>query len=429
MNKNEKQAFKEKGLAAAIVMAGMLCAGCGALDKQESGFVTRQDSSVIISVLAGQSTSDAGIEDMINEVVAEKFPEIRLEWECVDWGDAFSSQLQARLASGDVPDLIVGKAQDVAPYAKSGALEDFSIEGSEKIEEGALENVTIDGKMYGLPYNAWYQGVLYNKKIFSQYHLAVPETRTELDKTVAVLEKNGVVPFAAHFQEAWSTGNMTMQFMIGDVFEKEDDWGEKFRADKRSFTKNPVMQNCFEQNMYIKDHAFADALMIDQYESDKRFADGEAAMYLTGAWSLQAINQYSEDREYGIFPYPNSTGDASLIRETNMTFMIGKDSHHKEYVCKILEELLQNQKLMQEILDFTQTYSVVEGIQTEYESCIKDDVKRYEQEDRIVDATIGNSQLIWNFQNEIAENTFKWLNQELTLKEVLSEADKNRNNS
>lgn len=415
------------GVCVAVCATG--CTHPGTVENGQA-LVSKVDSEIVISVLAGQSTSDAGIEDMINEMAAEKYPNLKLEWECVDWGDSFNSQMQGKAAAGDIPDLIIGKAQDAVPYGRNGVIEPIYIEGMERIDEDVRKSVSIDGTMYGLPYNAWYQGVLYNKKIFEQYGLCVPKTRQELNEIVDKLESENIIPFASHFQETWNVGNTTMQFLIGDVFQKEEDWGGQFREEKVGFAKNPVIQKCFQQNEYVLSHSFADAMMIDQYECDKRFAEGGAAMYLTGSWSLQAFEQYAEEGGgYGIFPYPNLTGDSNLIKETNMTFMIGKGSSHKEQVEEILRELLKNEKLMQEILGFTQTYPVVEGMQINYRSSIQQDVERFEEEGRITDAARGNGQLVWSFQNLVAEETNKWLSGEQSLEDVLRYADQNRDSS
>lgn len=419
------------------IMAGLLTigivfgsSGCGSFGENERTLVSKEDSGIVISVLAGQSTTDAGVEDMINEVLAEKFPEVELEWECVDWGNTFSSQIQGRIASGDVPDLIIGKAQDVIPYAKAGAIEAISLEGIEKIDNNVLNSISYEGEVYGIPYNASYQGVLYNKTMFEEYGLSVPSTREELTEVTKQLKLLGKVPFATHFQESWNVGNLTMQFLIGDVFQNEADWGSRFREGKCHFQNNPLLQESFEQSKFLLENSFEDALIIDQYESDKRFAEGEAAMYLTGTWSLQAIEQYASDNnEYGIFPYPNAAGDAKLIKETNMTFMMGRGSKNKEQVEAILEELLSNEKLMQEILDFTQTYPVVEGVHISYQSCIHEDVDCYEEEGRVIDATAGNGQLIWTYQNGLAVETLDWLQGKKELSQVLSFADENRNDS
>ena len=417
-----------------IILTAVICAagicGCSLFGENEKNFVSKEDSGIVISVLAGQSTTDAGVEDMINEVMAEKFPDVELEWECVDWGDAFSSQIQGRIASGDVTDLIIGKAQDVIPYAKAGAIEPISLEGIEKIDDNVIGSITYEGNIYGIPYNASYQGVLYNKTMFEEYDLPIPATREELVEITDTLKRLGEIPFATHFQESWNVGNITMQFMIGDIFQKDAQWGDKFRAGEEQFTDSVLLKETFEQNQFLLEHSYSDALIIDQYESDKRFAEGEGAMYLTGTWSLQAIEQYADEEcEYGIFPYPNASGDAKLIKETNMTFMMGRGSKNKEQVEAILEELLSNEKLMQEILDFTQTYPVIEGVHISYESCIHEDVDYYEEEGAIIDATVGNGQLVWNYQNQLAAETLNWLQGKKELPQVFSFADENRNDS
>ncbi|OYO76173.1 hypothetical protein CG709_15870, partial [Lachnotalea glycerini] len=55
-------------------------------ETSESTEVTTKspDELVTLTVLAGQSSTDAGIEDMIDVALAEKYPNIKLNWECVD---------------------------------------------------------------------------------------------------------------------------------------------------------------------------------------------------------------------------------------------------------------------------------------------------------------------------------------------------------
>ena len=252
--------------AVAAVLLAAMCTGC-------SGKTTEKEEQIVLRVLAGQSTSDAGVEDMIDEWLEEHHPEVTLEWECVDWGDRFSAQIRGRIAAGDLPDLLIGKAQDVQAYAGSGNLGTFPESCSSQIDERALRSVLVDGEVYGLPYNAWYQGVLYNKKLFRELGLTVPGTPREMEVLIKHLEEEGITPFASHFQES-----------------------------EVSFQGNEKIRHCFEENEKILQASWEDALRLEQYESDSRFIQGEAAMYLTGSWSMQFVNQYGENMEFGIFP-------------------------------------------------------------------------------------------------------------------------------
>lgn len=385
-----------------------------------------EPEQIVLSVLAGQSTSDAGVEDMIDEWMMEYFPGVILEWECVDWGNRFASQMRGRFAAGDIPDIMIGKAQDVQVYAKTGNLGTISSKCREKIVEEALGSVTVDGEMYGMPYNAWYQGVIYNKNIFEIYGLAPPSTMEELQDITHTLKQAGIVPFAAHFQESWKVANMTMQYMMNDIFKEDAIWGDKFREGSEGFLQNDSVRHCYLNNQFILENTWEDALQINQFESDSRFTQGEAAMYMTGSWSMQFANQYGKNIDFGIFPFPNQNGNAQLIRETNMTFMKSADTEYSELVDEIFYALLDDEKLTQEILDFTQSSSVVKGIVPIHESRIQDDIDRYEASGEIIDVTTGNAQLIWNFQNELAAQQLLWLKKEKTLDEVLQYADEHR---
>ena len=408
--------------AVAAVLLAAMCTGC-------SGKTTEKEEQIVLRVLAGQSTSDAGVEDMIDEWLEEHHPEVTLEWECVDWGDRFSAQIRGRIAAGDLPDLLIGKAQDVQAYAGSGNLGTFPESCSSQIDERALRSVLVDGEVYGLPYNAWYQGVLYNKKLFRELGLTVPGTPREMEVLIKRLEEEGITPFASHFQESWNVANMTMQHMMNTVFLKEPDWGDRFREGEVSFQGNEKIRHCFEENEKILQASWEDALRLEQYESDSRFIQGEAAMYLTGSWSMQFVNQYGENMEFGIFPWSNEDGDAKLIRETNMTFMKSAETAYSGMIDSILQDLLADKVLAQEILDFTQSSSVVKEPVEGLSNKLQGDIEWYESSGQVVDVTIGNVQLVWNFQNAVAAEQLRWLKKEVLLETVFAYADEHREDS
>lgn len=410
----------------ALSMVVLFMTGCsGAAEPEEP-----VEEAVVLNILAGQSTSDAGTEDMITEAVAEKLPGVELEWECVDWGENFDDSMRARLSSGDIPDIIVGKSQDVAAYVDTGILAEIHTEGLEHIYKEALDTVEKNGTVYGLPYNAWYQGVIYNKDIFEAYGLSVPRTREELREIVSELEANGVTAFAGHFQESWKTGNLIMQMMIGNVFSEEPSWGDELRAGRVNFSDSEEARLCMEEVKFIYEHSFEDAQFLQQAESDRRFDEGQAAMYPGGCWSLQFVNQAEQEFHYGIFPYPNENGDSRLIRETNMTFMKSAFTEHGELVDEIFCLLMDDTELLGEILEFTQTFPVRGDVELGGQTCIREDVYGYERAGDIIEAAVGNTQLIWNYQNNVlARECVKWLEGEKTLEEILQNADENRMDS
>ncbi len=97
-----------------ILMVGALAmglvTGCGSRGNTQDSQGSSKGSSgekVTLSVLAGQSTTDAGIEEFIDAALEKKYPEIKLEWECVDWGNDFQPKMQQYMQSG-LPDIMIG---------------------------------------------------------------------------------------------------------------------------------------------------------------------------------------------------------------------------------------------------------------------------------------------------------------------------------
>lgn len=378
---------------------------------------------ITISILAGQSTTDAGTEEMITEAVNKVYPNITLEWECVGWND-LASKMQLYMQSG-LPDIIIGKGQDVATYAPLGVLGDLSdLEGINNVLDDATAGVTVDGKIYGMVYNALYQGVYYNRALFKEYGLEVPKTQEDLQKVIDTFNQNGIKPFASHFVDSWSIGNITMQFAINDVFNKYPTWGDDLRAGTVSFSDSEEYKKCYEYNKLIYDNTFEDTFSLEQTECDARMVNGEAAMKVSGAWSIQNLLDIDENFDFGIFPFPNQTGDSKLIFEPNITFMKSANTENNDAVDAVLNLIANDKDLAVEIYDYTKTASMLKDVSPTFQNPSQTDIDAYAEAGQIVDANTGNTQLIWGgFQDENANDIAEWLLGNQTLEDALKAAD------
>lgn len=260
-----------------ILMVGTLAmglvTGCGSRGNTQDSQGSSKGSSgekVTLSVLAGQSTTDAGIEEFIDAALEKKYPEIKLEWECVDWGNDFQPKMQQYMQSG-LPDIMIGKAQDVSTYAPKGVLGEIDEKYLDRGLDAARENVTVDGKTYGLVYNAMYQGVYYNKQMFKDNGWSVPETQEDLQKIIDDCKAKGITPFASHMVDTWSIGNMTMQFMMNDVFNKDESWGDEFRNGETSFSDSKEAQTAYQYNKLIYDNTFPETFSTEQTDCDAKW--------------------------------------------------------------------------------------------------------------------------------------------------------------
>lgn len=416
--------MKIKKISAAIlssvIMVSMI-SGCGSSSKAEGDTVASE--KVTLKVLAGQSTTDSGIEDMIDEALTKKYPNIKLEWECVGWGGDFQAKMQQYMQTG-IPDIVIGKAQDVRSYAPQGIFKEIDSTYTDRLLDAASDNVTMDGKTYGLVYNALYQGVYYNKDMFEENGWEVPKTQDDLNKIIEACKAKGIVPFASHMADTWSIGNVTMQFAMNDIFNTNPTWGDQFRKGETSFTNSPEMQDVYKYNKLIYDNTFDDTFSLEQTECDARMVDGQAAMKVSGSWSIQNFLDINEEFNMGIFPFPNKTGDSKLIFEPNITIMTSAETKYQDAVNNVLDLLTSDKDLAIEIYDFTKTAPMLKDITPTFNNPSQVNIDKYAENNMIIDVTLGNNQLVWNgFQEENAKDISAWLLGDETFEEVLGASD------
>lgn len=378
---------------------------------------------VTLKVLAGQSTTDAGIEDMIDAALAVQYPNITLEWECVDWGNDFQPKMQQYMQSG-LPDIMIGKAQDVKTYASQNILGAIDSTYTGRVLDAANKNVTVDGKVYGVVYNALYQGVYYNKDMFAKNGWKIPATLAELQVIIDDCKAKGIVPFASHMVDAWSIGNVTMQFAMNDIFNSDPTWGDEFRAGTVNYSDSKAFQKVYEYNKLIFDNTFPETFSTEQTDCDARMVKGEAAMKVSGSWSIQNFLDINENFNFGIFPFPNQTGDSKLIFEPNITIMTSAASKNQDAINCVLDVLTGNKDLAVEIYNYTKTAAMLKDVTPTFVNPSQEDIDKYAAAGKIVDVTLGNNQLVWGgFQDENAKDIAAWLQGDETFEQALAASD------
>ena len=386
---------------------------------------------ITLRVLDGQSTTDAGIEKLIDAALAAKYPNIKLEWDIVDWGKGFQPKMQQYMQSG-LPDIMIGKAQDVATWGSQNVLADLSGKPYlDNILPAAVKSGSYKGKVYGAVFNALYQGVYYNRKLFKDNNVAIPTTQAELKKVIDTFTSLGITPFETHFVDTWSIGNITMQFAINDVFNKFPDWGDQFRAGKVSYATSPEMRVVYGYDKLVYDNTWKnETFSLEQTQADARLVQGKAAMKVSGSWSIQNFLDVDPSFDFGVFPFPNQTGNAKLIFEPNITLMESATTKHPDAVDKVFAIITGDKALAQKIYDQTKTAPMLKGVTPTFKNPSQSDIDSYVAKGMIVDAGTGNNQLVWGgFQDENAKDIAAWLQGQETLDQALAAADARRANS
>ncbi len=172
-----KRVFKFSVAVVASALALSACGGDdgGGGDAGSNGDAESLDTSISILAPSYSETSRSDWEAMIAQF-NEEYPDVEVALQIEGW-DNFQSNVQARIQSNDLPDILNDNAFALA--ADGGLLypidEVVSQETLDKIEPALLENGTgADGTQWAIPDVASARMMAYNTDLFEQAGVAEP---------------------------------------------------------------------------------------------------------------------------------------------------------------------------------------------------------------------------------------------------------------
>lgn len=304
-----------KGKTASMLGILVLIVGCSSLtitSNKEGSKSTEIVTVKLMHLWPARSSKQHNL--IVNDIVAEYEkinPNVEIEQEMIS-NEQYKEKLKILSASNELPDVgMTWAAGFLDPYVKGNkfATLDDLLEGDlgESFISGTPGAYAVDGKTYGLPLELNIAPVFYNKKIFEEYNLEIPETYKEFIEIVSKLNENGVTPITLGNKDRWS-GSLWYMYLADRISGTET----VTNAINRTGTfKEPALvqaateiQNLVDMNAFVKDF---NGLSNDEAKS--LFTNEQAAMYLMATWELpnfttnQDISQEFRD-SVGFFKFP-----------------------------------------------------------------------------------------------------------------------------
>ncbi|MFF8679059.1 extracellular solute-binding protein [Streptomyces sp. NPDC015237] len=178
--------YRSLALFSTLVLGAGL-AGCSSGDSSDGAGSGR----TALDVWLMRDSVSAGFQKEFETGFEKAHPGIDLKIQIQEW-EGIGEKVTAALASNDAPDVIeVGNTQ-VAQYAQSGGLTDFS----DRVDElgggdwlkGLAEPGSYDGKQYGIPYYAANRVVIHRTDLFEKAGVDPASIRTR-DQWIAATRK------------------------------------------------------------------------------------------------------------------------------------------------------------------------------------------------------------------------------------------------
>lgn len=311
----------------------------------------------------------------------EKDLNVKFKFEEVPEGDAGEQLIFAKYSTDEVPDILWWqKASIVNTNIGGDKFVDLSGDWEEEYDEKMLHTsyYEADGKLIEAPFGEpTIFGICYNKSVFKENNIEIPQSFDELKKACEVLKKSGVVPYYISGSDAW-----TVQHGLLDSWGKEkmsnENFAEQININQKKFSEVSASLNYLDlMNEFVKDGYIQKTFLSDTYaDAQEALLSGEAAMYPLAnyVWS-QLINLGAGEEELdtiGFFPFPTKDGENVVSSyEPPTGFLVSKAGKQKELAKEAVAALVSS-KTVEEYLKVQPSVISNKNVKSEGYGIVKD---------------------------------------------------------
>lgn len=293
---------KAKKVLGLLTATALVLAGCGGSGGNNASPGASPDGSPTaapeklpkISLFQSKVEITEPLEALIKKYKDETGNEVEV-WGAA--GDAYGTQLQAKLAAGEGPTIF-----SVAAGAEAEKLQSYFYDlSNEPYVEHIAPNVALelDGKVVGVPYGVEGFGIVYNKSLVDPANVSDLGSFTQ---TLEKLKADGVNGFSLSQEDYFLIAHiLNMPFALQpdpQAFVQQLNNGEVKMADTPAFQEFAKFLDAIKANAVNPMEVTYDRQMGD-------FATGKNAMVHQGNWSYGMLADFGDlGFEVGMMPFP-----------------------------------------------------------------------------------------------------------------------------
>lgn len=300
------------------------------------------------------------------DYVAEKC-NVKFEFEEVPEGSSGNELIFAKMQSGEVPDILWWQgAKTSATEIGEDLFVELSGDWVNDYNASILEspNQTYNGKLICAPFgDVTVFGMCYNKKVFADNQIEIPQTWDEMMAACETLKAAGVTPM---YVSGTTDNEWTLQIIPIDARLKQESIVpgsmDSLNSHEKLWTDMEYMQLTFDRMKEMKDKGYIqDTFLSDSYaDAQEALLTGSAAMYSQATWIYAELTKLAESQEelenIGFFPIPATEAkDSIAYTETPTGFVVPKEGKKVDLAVQIVGELVTKEAM-------TEYYKMHQGI-------------------------------------------------------------------
>lgn len=338
-------------LLSTSLVVSLLLGGCGGAGSAPADSPSAPPSGAGVEPVTIKYVTWRLEDKEVWERLAEEFhqenPDLNIEFIYSKDNSSHYMTVESNLLVGEGMDLFDSHpfADKFLKYASEGMLVDLSDTAcAQSMTSGAKELVSYQGKPYGFSYAYNMIGLVYNKDLFEQYSVKIPETYDELKTAIAAFRANGLNGVSYCGKEVrtdWLFKGLLLQSagMEGyNAFMESIDNGTLTNV-KDNAAAYAVVQQL--SDMYHNQVLFDYSEAIGFAESLTLFAQGRAPMVCMGTWCFGTADKDMPGVNYGFVPIPAVSNPGVVYGEPAQITCIPKSSKNIE-AAKVWLNFLSN---------------------------------------------------------------------------------------
>lgn len=289
-------------------MLAMTATGCGSSSDGESSKGEGGDDKSL-TVWSISTESDAFHPSYLSAIedFEKSHPGVEIKLETFE-NESYKTKIKSAVAANELPDIFFtwggGFSKSFVESGKVLELDEYYQNYKEELPEATLQNATYDEKIYGSVFSTPVSVMFYNKKMFDENGLKVPQTFDEWVDVCNKLKDKGITPIGVSAKDTWVLA------MTHDGMALKSAGPEKLRSallkEGQSYD-DPDFLNAAEKLAQLRDTgAFSEsAVGLSNDEASAAFYAGKCGMYITGSWMAGSIQTDAENPEdFGVTQIP-----------------------------------------------------------------------------------------------------------------------------
>jgi len=333
----------------AVLSIALLLSACSETNQgNSSNSSSAEDKPVTITVAMPNDQYQSLSE--LNERFQDQYPNIKIQFDAVPT-DQYETLVNTKLASGDGPDLFnVNSGTKLDPLINSNNIMALNDESwVSRLSPSGLEAASRNGNVYALPGFQAIIGVVYNKQIFKELGLSIPQHWDEFLEVAQKIKDSGKIPLALGLRDAFVTQFIPYAMAPSAIYRDHANFDNEMYEGKQTFVGSPWEQMLADYLGLEEKGFFNDDVMGTGLDSMfQMMASGDAAMSVIVSPMIGAIRGMNPEIELGVFPLPYvKEGETIYVSTgTSNVFAVNANTKHPEAAKQYLDFLSQPDNMM-----------------------------------------------------------------------------------